>query len=130
MRKLLAIGSALCALSGTPVHAADVTGLPKELWGKWCATESATGGGSPRFWQYARTCRGDRDKFLTDEDMTLGPYRMNDCRAITRIDWMEDNAPVYFVTYRCKDGNNYTAKFALDKEALLNVQYYWMVKNK
>jgi hypothetical protein len=46
-----------------------------------------------------------------------------DCKAIQSINWREDNAPVYFVTYRCKKGE-ITAKFKMDGEGL-EVQYLW-----
>jgi hypothetical protein len=113
MRKLLVIGVALCGL-GAPAHAADVS-LPKELLGKWCAIGTATGGGSPRFWEFERTagsCPSEReDSRLTSEDMTLGARSHNGCRASAGFEWKEENEPVYFLTYRCKNGDQYTAKY-------------------
>ena len=124
---LLATIAALSVLSASAY--ADEKGLPKEFWGKWCVKGSATGGGSPRFMYYSRSraeCDAqDIPKQWRDGDMTLGPYRMDNCKAIERIDWKEDGAPVYFVIYRCKQGK-LTAKFALDRdENGLTAQYYW-----
>jgi hypothetical protein len=123
--KVLLAGTAMLLVTAS-AHAADVS-LPKEYWGKWCASGSTTGGGSPRFWQYSRTDCSDPAKFLRDEDMTIGPHSRNGCRATNRIDWKEDNARVYFVTYRCKDGNKYTAKMWLE-DGGLGAQYHWIGK--
>jgi hypothetical protein len=56
-------------------------------------------------------------------DTTIGPYSKDGCKAIRRIDWKEDNAPIYFMIYRCKD-KEVTAKMWL-KDDTLNAQYIW-----
>jgi hypothetical protein len=104
--------------------------LPQELWGKWCATGSVTSGGSPWFWYYSRTCESDRSERLTNQDMTLGPHHMDSCRSITLIEWMQNNAPQYIVTYRCKDGSTYASMFDLDKEGNLTAQYHQTTKEE
>jgi len=126
MRALLA-GTAML-LATVSAHAADVS-LPKEYWGKWCVAGSTTGGGSPRFWGYSRSRKEcdaeDMPKSWRDMDMILGARRMDNCRAIRRTDWTEDNAPVYLITYRCKAGE-VTAKFLLSRdETSLSAQYRW-----
>lgn len=127
MTKLAVIGVALCGLAA-PAHAADVS-LPKELLGKWCAIGTATGGGSPRFWEFERTagsCPKDReDPRLASEDMVLGARTHNGCQAIAGFEWREESAPVYFMTYRCKNGDQYTAKYTPDRndENHLTIQY-------
>ena len=71
MRTLAIIGAALCGLAlSTSVQARDY--LPKKFWGSWCVTESATGGGSPRFWVYSRSkvgCDGP-----TSGSLAVGGY--------------------------------------------------------
>jgi hypothetical protein len=125
----LVLTAPAAAHARTPTHAADVAGLPKELWGKWCATATTTGGGSPRFWEYTRStrsCPSDReDSRLASEDMTLGARSHNGCRAIASFEWKEENEPVYFLTYRCKNGDQYTAKYTPDRndENHRTVQY-------
>jgi hypothetical protein len=120
--KILTIAAVL-ATAVLPAHAAD--GLPKEFWGKWCAVETTTGGGGPRFWHYARTCDSDReDSRLADRDMTLGPRRMNNCKAVAFVEWKQEGAPQYIVTYRCKDGSKYAAMLDLNTEGNLTAQYY------
>jgi hypothetical protein len=125
MKALLA-GTAIL-LTTVSANAADIS-LPKEYWGKWCVVGSTTGGGSPRFWEYSRSraeCdAADIPKDWRSQDMTIGPYSMDNCKAIRRMDWKQDNAPVYFVIYRCK-GKEVTAKFfSLDrKDGSLTAQY-------
>jgi hypothetical protein len=124
MTKLAIIGAALCGLASTSAQAADY--LPKKFWGKWCVTESATGGGSPRFWVYSRSqaeCdAADIPQHWRDEAMTLSGNRMDkDCRAFKRTIWYEENRLVYFITYRC-DRGLVTAKFDLDRDGGLTVQ--------
>ena len=72
--------------------------LPKKLHGKWCATDTATGGGSPRFWEYERSkdrsCPEEReDARLNDEDMVLGARTHNNFQAIAGYEWKEENLP-------------------------------------
>ena len=130
MRALL-IGAALAG-SLISVQAAELS-LPKELHGKWCAASTATGGGSPRFWEYERSkdrsCPKDReDARLKDEDMVLGARTHNNCWAIAGFEWKEENLPVYFMTYRCKSGHEYTAKYTTDSrdDDHLTVQYFFL----
>jgi len=111
----------LVTANASGAHAADR--LPEEYLGKWCAVGSATGGGSPRVWSYSRS-RAECDARYKDQDMVLGPRRMDGCKAVAFVEWREDGLPVYFVTYRCKNGNKVAAKFSLDRdEKGLTAQY-------
>jgi len=92
--------------------------LPTGYLGGWCAVGSATGGGSPRVWSYSRS-RAECDARYKDQDMVLGPRRMDGCKAVAFVEWREDGLPVYFV-----NGDKVAARFSLDRdEKGLTAQY-------
>jgi hypothetical protein len=119
MKTLLLAGIAVLSLTTGTAHAAEKR-LPKAFWGKWCVMSSATGGGSPRVWEYSRSraeCDAqDMPKEWRSQGVTIGPYRVDGCKITKLIEWQEENAPTYFMTYRCKDGEEVSAKFSLDRD--------------
>jgi hypothetical protein len=127
MKTMLLAGITLL-LMATSAHAAEKR-LPKKFGGKWCVTGSATGGGSPRFWLYSRLqaeCDAQDMPKSWRGTVTIGPYRVNGCKITKLIEWREDDLPAYYMTYRCKNGDETSARFSLDRdENSLTAQYRW-----